>query len=87
MKIRKRSMPVLLAVLFSYMLVFQIPVNAEELPGKTYYIDASGGSDSASGLEPSCAWKTLDKVNGMVFQPGDKILLKAGETWEGKLSP
>lgn len=87
MKIRKWSMPVLLAVLFSYMLVFQIPVNAEELPGKTYYIDASVGNDSASGLEPSCAWKTLDKVNGMVFQPGDKILLKAGETWEGKLWP
>ena len=51
---------------------------------KTYFVSADG-SDSASGLSVAEAWKTLDKVNSMTFQPGDKILLKSGDTWYGQL--
>lgn len=51
---------------------------------KTYYVSVSG-DDSANGLTPSQAWRTLDKINSTIFQPGDKILLKAGEVWYGQL--
>jgi len=54
---------------------------------KKYYIDATGGSDANSGLTPSAAWKTIDKVNASTFAPGDSILFKRGEVFRGSLVP
>jgi hypothetical protein len=53
----------------------------------TYYIDNSNGDDTFDGLSPSSAWKTLTKVNGITFVPGDTILFKSGSTWTGQLKP
>ena len=50
-----------------------------------YYIDAENGKDSNSGHSPQSAWQSLEKVNQTVFKPGDKILFKAGSSWEGQL--
>lgn len=49
-----------------------------------YYID-NNGSDSADGLSPNTAWKTLTKVNATTFQPGDSVLFKRGDAWTGTL--
>ncbi|MGL4595328.1 MAG: hypothetical protein ACRCUY_11415 [Thermoguttaceae bacterium] len=57
------------------------------LPAATFYIDSQNGDDSASGQSPSSAWKTLEKVNQTTFQPGDKLLLKSGCSWSGRLQP
>ena len=54
---------------------------------KKYYVDATGGSDANSGLSPSAAWKTIDKVNASTFAPGDSILFKRGESFRGSLVP
>lgn len=54
---------------------------ANTLGGKDYYVDATAGSDTASGTSPTTAWKSLTKVNATTFAPGDRILLKAGDTW------
>lgn len=51
----------------------------------SYYIDFSGGNDDNSAASPDQAWKSLGKVNTTTFEPGDSILLKAGEIWEGQL--
>lgn len=50
----------------------------------TYYLDATNGNDSNSGLSPETAWKSLNKVRNMQLQPGEKILLKRGEKFEGE---
>lgn len=64
------------------------PVNAaEEDNNNTYYVDSIGGDDNNNGTDTSTAWKTLSKVNGTIFQPGDRILFKAGCSWEGQLWP
>ncbi|MFF3445462.1 carboxypeptidase regulatory-like domain-containing protein [Streptosporangium sp. NPDC002721] len=55
--------------------------------GRTFYVDATGGNDTASGLSETSAWKNLSKVNSTTFQPGDRILLRAGRTWSGQLWP
>lgn len=52
--------------------------------GTDYYVDSLSGSDINLGTEADSAWKTLDKVNATVFQPGDRILLKAGSVWENQ---
>jgi len=52
--------------------------------GKDYYIDAIGGSDKAAGTSPRRAWRTLGKANVTTFEPGDRVLLKAGSQWQGQ---
>jgi parallel beta-helix repeat protein len=49
--------------------------------GATYYVDATGGTDSNAGTSPSNSWKNISKVNTFSFLPGDSILFKRGETW------
>jgi hypothetical protein len=53
----------------------------------TYYVDSAGGNDTNTGLSPDNAWATLNKVNATTFQPGDRILLHAGSTFNGRLHP
>ena len=40
---------------------------------QTYFISTEG-NDSATGLSQASAWKSIEKVNSVTFQPGDKIL-------------
>ena len=58
-----------------------------QLSGQNYYIDAQTGHDENSGLSPVVAWKTLRQVNLTTFKPGDSILFRAGQVWEGMLFP
>ena len=51
---------------------------------KTYFVSPTG-NDQSSGLSMKDAWKTIERVNQMVFQPGDKLLFKAGGIWHGQL--
>jgi hypothetical protein len=55
--------------------------------GTLYYIDSDTGSDDDSGLSPAQAWKSLEKVNGTVFGPGDQVLFKRGTRYTGQLRP
>jgi hypothetical protein len=52
--------------------------------GTDYYVDATKGNDSSDGKSPGSAWQTFEPVNAKTFQPGDRILLKAGEVWENQ---
>jgi hypothetical protein len=51
--------------------------------GTTYYVSSSTGSDSNSGTSTSSPWKTITKVAGRSYTPGDFILFKKGDTWIG----
>ncbi|RMB80745.1 hypothetical protein CTZ28_38435 [Streptomyces shenzhenensis] len=50
--------------------------------GTDYYLDATNGDDAAAGTSRQTAWRTLAKANATTFEPGDRILLKAGEQWQ-----
>ncbi|MEO3927763.1 carboxypeptidase regulatory-like domain-containing protein [Micromonosporaceae bacterium B7E4] len=52
--------------------------------GVTYYVSAAG-DDTASGRDEAHAWRSLAKVNQTTFQPADRILLRAGDRWQGQL--
>jgi len=53
----------------------------------TYYVDAHSGNDHDPGTSPKTAWKTLDRVNKEIFQPGDSILFDSGMVYVGQLAP
>lgn len=55
--------------------------------GATYYLDADGGDDSKAGTSSQTAWKSPARASRVTFAPGDRILLKAGCTFAGRLGP
>ncbi len=54
---------------------------------RTFFVDSMLGSDASSGMSQSSAWKTLGKVNGNIFEPGDSILFRSGRSWTGQVKP
>ena len=53
---------------------------------KVYFVSPVG-DDSQSGLSIKDAWKTIEKVNQVTFQPCDQVLFKSGGIWKGQLQP
>ena len=51
---------------------------------KEYFV-SSGGNDDSPGTAPGAAWKTLSKVNGTGFLPGDVVRFECGSVWTGNL--
>jgi len=72
-------------LLLSYLLVLSIIVQA-----KTYYFSSTSGSDSHSeeqAQDQTTPWKSVTKLNSImsILQPGDKVLLKRGDIFEGTI--
>ncbi|MFN8240009.1 MAG: Ig-like domain-containing protein [Bacteroidales bacterium] len=69
-------------------IVFSLILVIVFVPGllgqKTYYV-SSAGNDAADGLTKSTPWKTLGKINGTTFVPGDSILFRRGDVWRDQL--
>ncbi len=55
--------------------------------GTTYYVDSSVGDDANDGTAPERAWRSLARVNEVKLAPGDRILLRAGTQYVGRLRP
>ncbi|MBA2693734.1 MAG: right-handed parallel beta-helix repeat-containing protein [Rubrobacter sp.] len=55
-------------------------------PEDTYYV-SNDGSDENTGLSPEEAWRTVAKVNGVSFDPGDTALFEGGGVWREMLQP
>ncbi len=72
-----------LLILLSVLQAFTIKLLAQT----TYFIDATGGSDSNNGTTSGTAWKTITKVNATSFVPDDIINFKRGEVWRETLVP
>jgi hypothetical protein len=53
----------------------------------TYHVDSTTGDDQHSGTDPAEAWRSLDRVNAHVFQPGDRLLFRSEMTYVGQLKP
>ncbi len=65
------------AIILSYLFVAALPARAT-----TFYI-AAAGNDSNVGTDTGHPWKTIAKVNGATFLPGDSILFNRGDAWYG----
>jgi len=57
----------------------------------TYYVSSSQGSDTNNGTSSSTPWQTLSNVyyhsfGGRAYHPGDSILLKSGDSFDGPLT-
>ena len=74
----------MLKIIIGYL--FFLLLTTSTCSAKTYYI-SENGLDTNDGQSKEKAWKTILKVNGSVFLPGDSILFKSGDTFYGTLTP
>lgn len=81
--IRQRNQPVLIRLLICLVSVLA-PLGAH---AATYFVNNADGDDAASGTSMKQAWKSLDRVNQHLFQPGDQLRFKAGSRFAGQLRP
>jgi hypothetical protein len=51
-----------------------------ELLAATYYVSATG-NDNADGRSAQTAWRTIARVNGKNWNPGDRVLFQGGKTF------
>jgi hypothetical protein len=75
----------LMALLAALALLASGAVAAKAAPA-TFYVDCGAGSDLASGLSTSHAWRTLARANNAPLVPGGRLLLKRGCIWTGPLT-
>ena len=59
------------------------PTPVAAVSANTYYVSVSG-NDNNPGTQAQ-PWKTLAKVNGYNFLPGDVIYFERGSIWSGGL--
>jgi hypothetical protein len=52
----------------------------------TVYYVSNTGNDANSGITSTQAWKSISKVNRVFFKPGDQILFKRGDIWNGTIN-
>ena len=50
---------------------------------QVYYVSSSLGDDQYDGLDMQSPIQSIEKLNSMVFSPGDTIYFKSGDYWEG----
>jgi len=51
---------------------------------RTFYVSTTG-SDANSGTRQDEPWRSLDKVASAALAPGDRVLLRSGDSWSGGL--
>ena len=71
----------LIIVIFTFVIMCPIAWAA------VYYVDATNGDDSNTGLLTSTAWRTLAKVNSTKFNQGEQVLFRRGDIWYESLIP
>lgn len=70
---------VLLAVLF------HTACSEMEHVERTFYLNSISGDDTNDGLSPETAWKSLERASRDKYSAGEKLLLRNGCTFYGKL--
>lgn len=63
-----------------------IPCNSAMLVrGTTYYISPAG-NDANAGTSPAQAWQTIEKINTVALQPGDRVAFEGGKAFAGTIT-
>jgi hypothetical protein len=58
---------------------------ADEPGGAGVYYVRHTGNDSNTGTSPQDAWQSIEKINRVNFEPGDKVLFEGGQSFSGNI--
>jgi Right handed beta helix region len=60
--------------------------DASSANATTFYVDSATGDDADRGTSPGAAWASIDRVNTQDLNPGDRVLFRGGQTFDGTVS-
>ena len=70
----------------SCLIVFTLTLFNFAVNGTNYYVSSSTGKDTNTGTSEDSAWRSLERVNKFFkLYPGDQVLFKRGDEWDGSL--
>ncbi|MGD9581976.1 MAG: hypothetical protein AB7V50_11430, partial [Vampirovibrionia bacterium] len=81
----KNNKKILTNLVFIFIFIFVYFFSYTFASATTYYV-ANTGNDSNNGTSSLTPWQTLNKVNTTTFEPGDSILFKKGDSWNGSIN-
>lgn len=58
-------------------------VSSIRTTGRDYYISSLNGDNKNDGTAKNKAWETLDKLQEVQLEPGDRVLLESGSVFNG----
>lgn len=67
-------------VIFFWLLIFNSAGN-----NRVYYFDQLNGNNANSGTNPDSAWAAISKLVEIEIQPGDSILFRGGQVFQGTI--
>jgi hypothetical protein len=71
---------------FGTLTAISLTLFAYTVTATTYYVSSSKGNDSNPGTSKELPWSSLTRVNNFYkLNPGDSILFKKGDNWNGTL--
>ncbi len=79
-----RSLRILCLTAFCLCLGIQAPPVAAQPVSTTYYVSSSQGNDSNNGLSENYPFATIARANALSLLPGDRVLLRCGDTWRAE---
>src|SRR5262249_41531984 len=79
MRIREMSIRAVCLCLLGVSSLLAHPVVAAD-----YYVSAAG-DDKREGTSPERAWRTVERANRQSLRPGDRLLFRGGDAFEGNL--
>jgi len=74
--------PLLSIIILSLAALLLVPLAAVQ--AANFHV-APDGNDGVSGTSSQMAWKSLERVNSQLLQPGDVVLFRSGGVWRGQL--
>lgn len=69
----------------AFLLCISLLVLSANIRARDYFVSSSSGDDSNSGMEEGSPFASIEKLNSLKIKPGDKILFKSGDRFEGML--
>ena len=71
--------------ILSFLLFLSCGGGSSDASERFFYVDSASGNDSNSGDSESNAWKSISRVNSQELQPGDTVMFKRGQSYDGAL--
>ena len=78
---------IIIVMIFSLISPRIVFASEEKTYGKVYYLDSHISKNDGNGLSEENAFNSLEDINNLMLQPGDKVLIKAGSQFTGTLWP
>ena len=70
---------------YSFLLLLVFVIRYTSVNATDYYVSNSG-NDSNPGMSETLPWRSLEKINSFTPSPGNQVLFKRGDEWNGTLT-